>query len=88
VDGTGMCGGCRVIVGGKSKFACVDGPEFDAHDIDFAVLATRNAMYRTAERLSLQEFDREPGLELAELREHCHVAELSPMAPPRTDVAR
>jgi ferredoxin--NADP+ reductase len=53
VDGTGMCGGCRVLVGGESRFACVDGPEFDAHQVDFAVLAQRNAMYRPAERLAL-----------------------------------
>jgi ferredoxin--NADP+ reductase len=50
VDGTGMCGGCRVIVGGKSEFACVDGPEFDAHQVDFQVLMQRNAMYREQER--------------------------------------
>ena len=75
VDGTGMCGGCRVIVGGKSKFACVDGPEFDAHEIDFTVLATRNAMYRAAERQSLEEFERAPQRDLADLRAHCHVAE-------------
>ena len=41
VDGTGMCGGCRVSVGGKTLYACVDGPEFDAHQVDFAVLADR-----------------------------------------------
>ena len=52
VDGTGMCGGCRVSVGGKSLFACVDGPEFDAHLVDFDVLAKRNTMYRDAEALS------------------------------------
>ncbi|MEO8494324.1 MAG: sulfide/dihydroorotate dehydrogenase-like FAD/NAD-binding protein [Planctomycetota bacterium] len=50
VDGTGMCGGCRVLVGGEARFACVDGPEFDAHLVNFNVLAQRNAMYRTAER--------------------------------------
>jgi ferredoxin/flavodoxin---NADP+ reductase len=49
VDGTGMCGGCRVIVGGKVKFACVDGPEFDAHQVDFAVLAARQSTYKTHE---------------------------------------
>ena len=54
VDGTGMCGGCRVSVGGKSLFACVDGPEFDAHLVDFDVLAKRNAMYREAEALSAE----------------------------------
>ncbi len=46
VDGTGMCGGCRVTVGGKIKFACVDGPEFDAHLVDFDELAARQATYR------------------------------------------
>jgi ferredoxin/flavodoxin---NADP+ reductase len=56
VDGTGMCGGCRVEVGGKSLFACVDGPEFDGHQVDFALLSQRNAMYRAAEARSLQAF--------------------------------
>jgi ferredoxin/flavodoxin---NADP+ reductase len=56
VDGTGMCGGCRVLIGKESKFACVDGPEFDAHDVDFQVLTQRNAMYRDAERLSYDAF--------------------------------
>ena len=45
VDGTGMCGGCRVTVGGKIKFACVDGPEFDGHQVDFNELAARQATY-------------------------------------------
>jgi NAD(P)H-flavin reductase len=45
VDGTGMCGGCRVTVGGEIKFACVDGPEFDAHQVDFAELASRQKAY-------------------------------------------
>ena len=45
VDGTGMCGGCRVSVGGETKFACVDGPEFDAHLVDFELLARRNRAY-------------------------------------------
>lgn len=50
VDGTGMCGGCRVSVAGKNQFACVDGPEFDAHQVDFDTLTKRNAMYRDMER--------------------------------------
>jgi len=58
IDGTGMCGGCRVLIGGKSEFACVDGPEFDAHRVDFAVLVQRNSMYRDAEQRSLAEFQR------------------------------
>lgn len=59
IDGTGMCGGCRVLIDGKSEFACVDGPEFDAHHVDFAVLVQRNAMYRAAEQKSMEEFERE-----------------------------
>ena len=59
IDGTGMCGGCRVLVDGKSQFACVDGPEFEAHRVNFDVLVQRNAMYREAERRSLEEFLRE-----------------------------
>lgn len=49
VDGTGMCGGCRVFVGGENKFACVDGPEFDAHEVDFANLMQRQKMYKNQE---------------------------------------
>ena len=49
VDGTGMCGGCRVTVGGETKFACVDGPEFDGHKVDFAELSSRNGIYRDRE---------------------------------------
>lgn len=49
VDGTGMCGGCRVEVGGKTKFACVDGPEFDGAVVDFAQLSARQGMYREME---------------------------------------
>ncbi len=51
VDGTGMCGGCRVMVGGENKFACVDGPEFDAHQVDFANLVMRQQMYKNQEAL-------------------------------------
>ncbi len=50
IDGTGMCGGCRVLIDGKSEFACVDGPEFDAHKVNFEVLVQRNGMYRDAEQ--------------------------------------
>jgi ferredoxin/flavodoxin---NADP+ reductase len=58
IDGTGMCGGCRVLVGGKSQFACVDGPEFDAHDVNFDVLMQRNRMYREEEKRSLEDYQR------------------------------
>ena len=56
IDGTGMCGGCRVLIDNKSEFACVDGPEFDAHKVNFEVLVQRNSMYRDAEQQSLGEF--------------------------------
>ena len=49
IDGTGMCGGCRVTVGGKIRFACVDGPEFDGHEVDWDELIKRNAFYREEE---------------------------------------
>jgi len=50
VDGTGMCGGCRVSVGNENKFACVDGPEFDGHKVDFEVLMSRQQMYKPHEK--------------------------------------
>jgi ferredoxin--NADP+ reductase len=68
VDGTGMCGGCRVLLGKQSKFACVDGPEFDASLVNFDVLMQRNAMYRSQECQSLKQFERQKHEELAALR--------------------
>jgi ferredoxin--NADP+ reductase len=68
VDGTGMCGGCRVLLGDKSKFACVDGPEFDASLVNFEVLMQRNTMYREKECLSLKHFEEHKDEELAQLR--------------------
>ena len=50
IDGTGMCGGCRLTVGGKMVFACVDGPEFDGHQIDFDEAISRSNMYYGFER--------------------------------------
>ncbi len=50
IDGTGMCGGCRLTVGGKMKFACVDGPDFDGHQVDFDEAMRRNTMYKEFER--------------------------------------
>jgi len=55
VDGTGMCGGCRVTVNGEMKFACVDGPEFDGHTVDFDELMMRNRTYNEMERISEEE---------------------------------
>ena len=50
IDGTGMCGGCRLTVGGKVKFACVDGPDFDGHEVDFDEAISRSSMYKDFER--------------------------------------
>ncbi len=72
VDGTGMCGGCRVSVDGKSQFACVDGPEFDAHRVDFQNLANRNAMYREMESRAAAEFEAHRDAQLAQVHE-CHL---------------
>ena len=73
IDGTGMCGGCRVLIDGKSEFACVDGPEFDAHRINFEVLIQRNAMYREVERRSMDEFRQLGAVKLKAVRqEHGH----------------
>ncbi len=58
VDGTGMCGCCRVSVGGDTKFACVDGPEFDGHKVDFDELAKRLASYLDEERTSMETFEK------------------------------
>ena len=57
VDATGMCGVCRVSVGGKTKFVCVDGPDFDGHQVDFDQLLSRQRIYLQEEKKSLQSFD-------------------------------
>jgi ferredoxin--NADP+ reductase len=56
IDGTGMCGGCRVEVGGATKFACVDGPEFDGHAVDFDLLMSRQKFYAEEEACSLERY--------------------------------
>ena len=56
VDGTGMCGACRVTVGGKTKFACVDGPDFDAHLVDFEEMTSRLKMYHKQEKVAYDRF--------------------------------
>jgi ferredoxin--NADP+ reductase len=56
VDGTGMCGACRVEVGGETKFACVDGPEFDGHKVDFDLLMKRLQMYLSEEKIAMDKF--------------------------------
>jgi len=62
VDGTGMCGGCRVTVGDKVRFACVDGPEFDAHKVDFDELTRRTRAYLEQERLTREQHECRIGL--------------------------
>ena len=54
VDGTGMCGGCRLTVGGETKFACVDGPDFDGHLVDFDGSMRRGAMYKAQEKAAVE----------------------------------
>jgi ferredoxin--NADP+ reductase len=61
IDGTGMCGGCRVTVGGQMKFACVDGPDFDGHQVDFDELMKRNSFYREQEAHDAQHICRLTG---------------------------
>ncbi|HEY9053179.1 MAG TPA: sulfide/dihydroorotate dehydrogenase-like FAD/NAD-binding protein [Rectinemataceae bacterium] len=70
IDGTGMCGGCRVSVGGKTKFVCVDGPEFDAHEVDWAQMMTRLGAYKQREQKDHEKCHLEMAAEaLAEGRE-------------------
>lgn len=66
IDGTGMCGGCRVSVGGETKFACVDGPDFDGHKVDFDLLNKRLLTYREQEKIAMKRFLEEPDCKLAE----------------------
>ena len=64
VDGTGMCGACRVTVGGKTRFACVDGPDFDGHEVDFEEMTKRMKMYGKYEKIAYERF----------LDSECHLA--------------
>jgi ferredoxin--NADP+ reductase len=65
VDGTGMCGGCRVSVGGETKFVCVDGPEFDGHKVDFDLLMSRQKQYLPQERRSLDAYQKKEAAKAA-----------------------
>lgn len=78
VDGTGMCGGCRVVTSSGARFACVDGPEFDAHTVDFDVLAQRNRMYAEQEARALREFDERTAECVREARESCRLEAAHP----------
>ncbi|MBI4801800.1 MAG: sulfide/dihydroorotate dehydrogenase-like FAD/NAD-binding protein [Elusimicrobia bacterium] len=66
IDGTGMCGGCRVQIGTETKFACVDGPEFDGHAVDFDLLMKRLSTYTREEKCALQSYEHERRLEPAD----------------------
>jgi ferredoxin--NADP+ reductase len=78
VDGTGMCGGCRIITSGGAKFACVDGPEFDAHVVDFNILAQRNRTYADREAEELRDFREHAEEYLCEVREGCRLEAAHP----------
>jgi ferredoxin/flavodoxin---NADP+ reductase len=78
VDGTGMCGGCRIITSAGAKFACVDGPKFDAHTVNFDVLAQRNRTYLDREAEELREFLGHPEECLREARESCRLEAAHP----------
>ena len=81
LDGTGMCGGCRVQVGGKTVYACVDGPEFDAHEVDFRELADRLSTYRTFEQAALERQQQIHVRKMAELAGTAPEAEVGADAP-------
>jgi ferredoxin--NADP+ reductase len=66
VDGTGMCGGCRVAIGDTTKFACVDGPDFDGHLVDFDLLTKRLGAYKEQEKTAFHRFLESPGCKLSE----------------------
>jgi ferredoxin--NADP+ reductase len=78
VDGTGMCGGCRVLTTSGVRFACVDGPEFDAHEVDFELLVQRNRKYLKQEGETLQRFLEHPERDLELVRESCRLEQEHP----------
>jgi len=86
VDGTGMCGSCRVTVGGEVRFACVDGPEFDAHAVDFDELMLRQQRFKTHERKAEADYDRICSIEAElfeqEKRNYKKIKDLLPTAVP------
>jgi ferredoxin--NADP+ reductase len=78
VDGTGMCGGCRIITTAGPRFACVDGPEFDAHTVDFDILVQRNRAYLDREAEALREFNAHPQELIQQVRDGCHLEAAHP----------
>jgi sulfide dehydrogenase subunit beta len=75
VDGTGMCGGCRVKIGGEVKFACVDGPDFDGHKVDFDDLMSRLRRYASEERTAAQRWS-----------ENCRMKDMASAVPPSAEL--
>src|SRR5581483_3333094 len=82
VDGTGMCGGCRIITTAGARFACVDGPEFDAHTVDFDILAQRNRAYVEREADELRQFRAHADEYVREVRESCRLETAHPEVRP------
>jgi ferredoxin/flavodoxin---NADP+ reductase len=78
VDGTGMCGGCRIITSAGPRFACVDGPEFDAHTVDFDILVQRNRIYCEREAEELREYRDHAAEYVREVREACRLETAHP----------
>lgn len=78
VDGTGMCGGCRIVTRDGARFACVDGPEFDAHMVNFDILAQRNRLYAEAEAEALRVFQANPNAAIEEVRASCRLEQAHP----------
>jgi ferredoxin--NADP+ reductase len=78
VDGTGMCGGCRIITTDGARFACVDGPEFDAHIVDYNILVQRNRAYAEREAEVLREFQEHAEECVREVRESCRLEAAHP----------
>jgi ferredoxin--NADP+ reductase len=78
VDGTGMCGGCRIITSAGARFACVDGPEFDAHTVDFDILAQRNRTYGDREAEMLRDLPEHASEWVREIREACRLEAAHP----------
>jgi ferredoxin--NADP+ reductase len=82
VDGTGMCGGCRIITSDSPKFACVDGPEFDAHTVNFDVLVQRNRAYAGREAEELRDYQEHADEYLREVRVACRLETAHPEVRP------
>jgi ferredoxin--NADP+ reductase len=88
VDGTGMCGGCRVMVDGAAKYVCVDGPEFDGHRVDFDGMMRRQAMYKPEEAASLERYrENDPSCQLQASAAAAVAETVAVAAPARRDAS-